>query len=177
MLSAKPPQCRIPKGTLGIGSPPSPRATRARRPGSLKITSSCASTGCGAVTLTASRRPRRHATARCVAVIAPACRHPSRQPSAPPFEKYGVEKTPARQKEAGTGIQRAGRRLCVNRHDPRRREAEKPCNTGEHVMQYRYAKAALSDLKLLKVPCLLTFYNLVPVAGLEPTRLFIVPGF
>jgi len=23
----------------------------------------------------------------------------------------------------------------------------------------------------------LTFYNLVPVAGLEPTRLFIVPGF
>ena len=82
MLSAKPPQCRIPKGTLGIGSPPSPHATRARRPGSLKITSSCASTGCGAVTLTASRRPRRHATARCVAVIAPACRHPSRQPSA-----------------------------------------------------------------------------------------------
>ena len=92
MLSAKPPQCRIPKGTLGIGSPPSPHATRARRPGSLKITSSCASTGCGAVTLTASRRPRRHATARCVAVIAPACRHPSRQPSAPPFEKYGVER-------------------------------------------------------------------------------------
>jgi hypothetical protein len=59
------------------------------------ITASCASTGCGAVTLTASRRPRRHATVRGVAVIAPACRHTSRQPSAPPFEKYGVEK-PAR---------------------------------------------------------------------------------
>jgi hypothetical protein len=27
MLSAKPPPCRIPKGTLGIGSPPAPRAT------------------------------------------------------------------------------------------------------------------------------------------------------
>jgi len=100
MLSAKPPPCRIPKGTLGIGSPPSPRTARARRPGSLKITSSCASTGCGAVTLTASRRPRRHATARCVAVIAPACRHPSRQPSAPPFEKYGVERPRRGQTEA-----------------------------------------------------------------------------
>jgi len=28
---------------------------------------------------------RRHATARCVAVTAPACRHPSRQPPLPPF--------------------------------------------------------------------------------------------
>ena len=65
-----------------IESPPSPRATRARRPGSLKITSSCVSTGCFTVTLTAARRPRRHATARCVAVIAPVRRHPSRQPAA-----------------------------------------------------------------------------------------------
>jgi hypothetical protein len=40
------------------------------------------STGCFTVTLTAARRPRRHATARCVAVRAPVRRHPSRQPSA-----------------------------------------------------------------------------------------------
>lgn len=36
--------------------------------------------------------PRRHANARCVAVTAPACRHPSRQPSAPPLNEYGVAK-------------------------------------------------------------------------------------
>ena len=50
-------------------------------------------------------------------------------------------------------------------------------NTGTHVMQYRYAKAATPDLKLLKVPYLLTFIDVVPVVGLEPTRLFKVPGF
>ena len=44
-------------------------------------------------------------------------------------------------------------------------------------MQYRYAERQSSGLKLLKVPYLLTFYKLVPVAGLEPARLFIVPGF
>jgi hypothetical protein len=50
-------------------------------------------------------------------------------------------------------------------------------NTGTHVMQYRYAKAATSGLKLQKVPYLLTFIKLVPVAGLEPARRFKVPGF
>jgi hypothetical protein len=59
-----------------------PARQRDRRPGSLKITSSCASPGCGTVTRTAFRRPRRHATARDVAVRAPACRHPARQPTA-----------------------------------------------------------------------------------------------
>jgi len=33
--------------------------------------------------------PRRHATARCVAVTAPACRHPSRQPPLPPLAQDG----------------------------------------------------------------------------------------
>ena len=50
-------------------------------------------------------------------------------------------------------------------------------NTGRHVMRYRYAKAATSCLKLLKMPYLLTNYKLVPVAGLEPARLFTVSGF
>jgi hypothetical protein len=44
-------------------------------------------------------------------------------------------------------------------------------------MQYRYAKVTMSGLKLLKVPYLLTFNEVVPVAGLEPARLFMVPGF
>jgi hypothetical protein len=39
-------------------------------------------------------------------------------------------------------------------------------NTGRHVMRYRYAKAVTSGLKLLKVPYLLTFNEVVPVAGL-----------
>ena len=104
MLSAKPPPGRIPKGTLGLWSPPSPHATRARRPGSLKITSSCASTGCGAVTLTASRRPRRHCGC-------PPCgsHRASLQASFPPAVRAAVGeiwrgKTPARQKEAGGRI-------------------------------------------------------------------------
>ena len=40
-------------------SPPSPRVCRARRPGSLKITSSCVRHGGGAVTLSAPPFPRR----------------------------------------------------------------------------------------------------------------------
>ena len=117
MLSAKPPQCRIPKGTLGIGSPPSPRATRARRPGSLKITSSCVSTGCFTVTLTAARRPRRHATARCVAVRAPVRRHPSRQPSAAAVVEIWRVK-PRQGKSANRGSKIRERLLCLERGWP-----------------------------------------------------------
>jgi len=51
------------------------------------------STGCGVVTLTAARRPRRHATARCVAVSTPTCRHPSRQPSAAAVQKLARERS------------------------------------------------------------------------------------
>jgi hypothetical protein len=40
----------------------------------------------------AFRRPRRHADDRRVAVTAPTCRHPSRQPSAPPLSEYGAGK-------------------------------------------------------------------------------------
>jgi len=76
------------------GSPPAPRAKRDRRPGSLKITSSCAATGCGAVTRTAYRRPRRPAAPHPVAVRAPACRHPARQPTAAAVAKIWRGKTP-----------------------------------------------------------------------------------
>jgi hypothetical protein len=34
-------------------------------------------------------------------------------------------------------------------------------------MQYRYAKVTTSGMKLLKVPYLLTFNEVVPVAGLD----------
>ena len=44
-------------------------------------------------------------------------------------------------------------------------------------MQYRYAKDAMHAFDFLKVPYLLAFSRLVPVVGLEPTRLFKVPGF
>jgi hypothetical protein len=61
-LYAKPPHLPCPKGSPRQTGPRRlPARQRDRRPGSLHITSSCASTGCGAVTLTASRRPRRHA--------------------------------------------------------------------------------------------------------------------
>jgi len=63
-------------------SPPSPRVCRVRRPGSLKITSSCVRVGDGAVTLTAAHRPPVALGSRRVAVSAPACRHPSRPPLA-----------------------------------------------------------------------------------------------
>jgi len=73
-----------------------PARQRDRRPGSLKITSSCAATGCGAVTLTAFRRPRRHA--------APAAWQSPRQLAGNPARqsdrcrrgvKYGVAKPQA----------------------------------------------------------------------------------
>jgi len=47
-------------------------------------------TGCGAVTLTAFRRAPAARDPRRVAVTAPACRHPARQPSAAAVQKIGA---------------------------------------------------------------------------------------
>jgi hypothetical protein len=44
-------------------------------------------------------------------------------------------------------------------------------------MRYRYGTRYVSELMFVKVLIALTFKTLVPVVGLEPTRLFKVPGF
>ena len=54
----------------------------------------CLHCRCFTVTLTASRIPIRHDAARIVAVTAPACRHPSRQPTAPPENDHRGLLTP-----------------------------------------------------------------------------------
>jgi hypothetical protein len=72
-----------------MGSRRLPARQRDRRPGSFKITSSCAATGCFTVTPTADPH-----LALVRAVVAPACRHQARQPSAPPGVKIWRGKTP-----------------------------------------------------------------------------------
>ena len=85
MLSAKPPHFRYPKGSLRqMGPRRLPARQRDRRPGSLKITSSCATTGCGVVTrlLFAVPDPRARCQWQAARQLAGIL---SRQPSAPPF--------------------------------------------------------------------------------------------
>ena len=53
---------------------------------------------------------------------------------------------------------------------------DNPDNLG-NVTPRRYPKGNLPCLKLIKPLKTLVFIQLVPVVGLEPTRLFIVPGF
>ena len=48
---------------------------------------------------------------------------------------------------------------------------------GGYVMQYRYAKPVTQRMNCTKWLISLAFIKLVPVAGLEPARLFTVPGF
>ena len=50
-------------------------------------------------------------------------------------------------------------------------------NTGRHVMRERYASTKGHGENLTEPLYLLDFIELVPVVGLEPTRLFKVPGF
>ena len=44
-------------------------------------------------------------------------------------------------------------------------------------MRYRYAEGEPQGRDSLKMPYSLALFEVVPVAGLEPTRLFMVPGF
>ena len=100
--------------------------------------------GCGGV-----HRPRRHATACCVAVSAPVRSHRSRQPSAPPFEKYGVERPRRGQTEADGRIfeppdaQEARRRVA----NPRPPSIHLPGEAGRATRQARryYRRVTCQD--------------------------------
>jgi hypothetical protein len=50
-------------------------------------------------------------------------------------------------------------------------------NTGGHVNPQRYPKLNSAAAILLNTLIVLVIFNLVPVVGLEPTRLFKAPGF
>lgn len=54
-------------------------------------------------------------------------------------------------------------------------ETKREANTGEHVMLGRYAKGFRESGKITEPLSLLVIIDVVPVVGLEPTRLFSPP--